>query len=59
MNNDYPRMMFHHAHDPVTVHSEYEENQLGPEWSRIYPAPAVKAVVEKPPPVKRSHHKKA
>ena len=47
---NYPRMMFHRAHDPVTVHSEYEEEQLGPEWSRTIPAPVPTVREASPPP---------
>lgn len=36
---DYPRMLFHRAAPPVTVHSESEEKALGPGWSRTVPAP--------------------
>jgi len=37
-SDDYPRMLFHRAKDPVTVHSREEEAALGAEWSRkIWP----------------------
>jgi hypothetical protein len=35
---NYPRMLFHRSLPPVTVHSEAEEQALGPEWSRTIPA---------------------
>ena len=31
---DYPRMLFHRSQPAVTVHSRFEEENLGPGWSR-------------------------
>jgi hypothetical protein len=46
---DYPRMMFHRQHEPVTVQSEEEEAALGAEWSRIFPPPSEPEETAAPP----------